>query len=194
MDRTSGFRAVDITISHDLQLITRRQLVMDAPHSITDIVTRIERAMHRMTQVIHPLSPAQLQEPRLSDGRSVKDVLAHLTWWDQWLLITLPADQNTPIQPITLPLVDQIPPTEHWADEMNAKVRIHNQQRELSVIEAEFAAVRKQLLERVSQMSIDDLYDPNGIAAVIDQPVAPLILGIYEHYEEHAHELEQIRW
>jgi hypothetical protein len=43
-------------------------------------------------------------------------------------------------------------------------------------------------------MSIDDLYDPNGIAAIIGRPVAPLILGIYEHYEEHAHELEQLRW
>jgi hypothetical protein len=167
---------------------------MAAPHSIAEIVTRIERAMQRVTQAIHPLSPAQMLEPRLSDGRSVKDVLAHLTWWDQWLLVTLPADQNTPIQPIILPLADQIPPTNHWAAEMNAKVHIHNQQRELSVIEAEFAAVRKHLLERVSQMSIEDLYDPDGIAAIIGQPVAPLILGIYEHYEEHAYELEQIRW
>jgi len=167
---------------------------MDAPHSIAEIVTRIERAMHRMAQAIHPLSPAQKLEPRLSDGRSVKDVLAHLTWWDQWLLITLPADPNTPIKPITLPLVDQIPPTDEWADEMNAKVRIHNQPRELSVIESEFAVVRKQLFERVSQMSIEDLYDPNGMSAIIGQAVAPLILGIYEHYEEHAHELEQIRW
>jgi hypothetical protein len=133
-------------------------------------------------------------EPRLSGGRSVKDVLAHLTWWDQWLLVTLPADRNTPTEPILLPLADQIPPTDHWADEMNVKVHIYNQQREVSVIEAEFGAVRQHLLERVSKMSVDDLYDPAGMAAIIGQPVAPLILGIYEHYEEHAHELEQIRW
>jgi uncharacterized damage-inducible protein DinB len=167
---------------------------MDAPHSIAEIITRIERAMQRLTRAIHPLSPAQKLQPRLSDGRSIKDVLAHLTWWDQWLLVTLPADPHTAIKPIILPLADQIPPTEHWADEMNAKVHLYNRQRELSVIEAEFAAVRKRLLERVSQMSIDDLYDPDGMSAIIGQPVAPLILGIYEHYEEHAHELEQIRW
>ena len=167
---------------------------MDAPHSIAEIVTRIERAMQRVTQALHPLSPAQMMEPRLSDGRSVKDVLAHITWWDQWLLVTLPADQTTPIHSIELPLADQIPAEDHWADEMNSKVRIYNLHRELSVIEAEFAAVRKHLLERVSQMSIDDLYDPDGMSAIIGQPVAPLILGIYEHYEEHADELEQIRW
>lgn len=123
------------------------------------------------------------------DGRS------RMCWHrDQWLLVTLPADPKAPSQPIILPLADQIPPTDHWADEMNAKVHSHNQQRELSVIEAEFAAVRKQLLARVSRMSIDDLYDPDGMSAIIGQPVAPLILGIYEHYEEHAHELEQIHW
>src|SRR5215216_1528901 len=166
---------------------------MAVPHSFTEIVTRIERAMQRLTQAIDPLSPAQKLEPRLPDERSVKDVLAHLTWWDQWLLVTLPANQNTPVQPIILPLAHQIPQADHWADEMNAKVRIYNQGRELSVIEAEFAAVRKQLFERVSQMSIDDLYDPDGMSAIIGQPVAPLILGIYEHYEEHAHELEQMR-
>ena len=167
---------------------------MDTPHSIAEIVTRIERAMQRVTQAIHPLPPAQMMEPRLSDGRSVKDMLAHITWWDQWLLVTLPADQNTPINPFELPLADQIPPADPWADEMNAKVHIYNQQRELSVIQEEFAAVRKHVFERVSQMSIDDLYNPDGMAASIGQPVAPLILGIYEHYEEHAHELEQIRW
>ena len=43
-------------------------------------------------------------------------------------------------------------------------------------------------------MSIDDLYDPDGIAAIVGQPVAALILGVYQHYEEHAHELEQLGW
>jgi hypothetical protein len=62
----------------------------------------------------------------------------------------------------------------------------------LSTIQAEFTATRSQLLRRVSQLSIDDLYNPDGIAALIGQPVAPLVLGIYEHYEEHAHELEQL--
>ncbi len=167
---------------------------MDESNSIAEIITRIERAMQRLTQAVDSLSPAQKLEPRLSDGRSVKDVLAHLTWWDQWLLTTLPADPRLATQPIILPLADQIPATDHWADEMNAKVYIYNQGRELSVIEAEFAAVRKQLFERVSQMSIEDLYDLDGLGAIIGQPVAPLILGIYEHYEEHAHELEQIHW
>jgi hypothetical protein len=124
----------------------------------------------------------------------VKDILGHLTWWDQWLLFTLPPDPNTSSPPSAPPLFDQIPSTKHWADEMNAKVFAYNQLRELSPIQEEFTATRNRLLQRVSQLSIADLEDPDGMSAVIGEPVAPLILGIYEHYEEHAHELEQINW
>lgn len=166
--------------------------MMDVPDTIPALVTRIERAMQRVTTAINSLSPVQMQEARLADGRSVKDVLAHLTWWDQWLLTTLPTDQNIPSNPITLPLADQIPPGDHWADEMNAKVLLYNQTRALSAIQNEFTATCNQLLQRISQLSLADLYDPHGMTAHIGQPVAPLILGIYEHYEEHAHELEQL--
>jgi hypothetical protein len=167
---------------------------MSAPQTMPEIITRIEQSMQRLAQAIAPLSPAHMLEPRLPDGHSVKDVLAHLAWWDQWLLFTLPAAQNTPQAPVAPPLMAQIPAMGEWADDMNAKVHAYNQARELPIIQAEFAATRDRLLERVSQLSIDDLYDPNGIAAVIGQPVAPLVLGIYEHYEEHAHELEQLSW
>jgi hypothetical protein len=61
----------------------------------------------------------------------------------------------------------------------------------LAIIQTEFTTTRNRLLQRVSQLTIDDLYNPDGMAAMIGQPVAPLVLGIYEHYEEHAHELEQ---
>jgi hypothetical protein len=161
---------------------------------MAEIIERIEHAMQRVAQAIAPLSGPQMLEPRLPGGRSVKDMLAHLTWWDQWLLFTLPAERQGAGAAVAPPLVDQIPATDHWADEMNAKVYAHNQARELSLVQAEFATTRAQLLERVSQLSIYDLYDPGGIAALIGQPVGPLILGIYEHYEEHARELERLSW
>lgn len=169
-----------------------RRITMSTPQTMAEIIARIERAMQRLVGAVARLSPAEMLEPRLPNGQSVKDVLAHLTWWDQWLLYTLPADENASHTPIAPPLMDQIPRTDHWADEMNAKVYAYNQSRELSAIQAEFTAIRSQLLQRVSQLSLADLDDPAGMAAIIGQPVAPLVLGIYEHYEEHAHELEQL--
>src|SRR5215208_3205657 len=91
--------------------------VMSTPQTMAEIMKRIDQAMQRFDQALAALSPAEMLEPRLSDSRSVKDMLAHLRWWDQWLLFTLPADPNTPDSPITLPLADQIPSPDHWADE-----------------------------------------------------------------------------
>jgi uncharacterized protein (TIGR03083 family) len=166
--------------------------VTHIPETLPEILSRIERAMERVDAAIAPLSAAAMEEPRLADGWSVKDVLAHLAWWDLWLLVTLPADGETPGPTQTLPLADQIPPTDHWAGEMNAKVYAYNQPRELSQIQAEFTRTREALLQRVSRLSTDDLVNPAGMAALIGQPVAPLIHGIYEHYEEHADALEQL--
>ena len=76
---------------------------------------------------------------------------------------------------------------------MNGKVHAYNQSRPLAAIQAEFMTTYPQLLQRVSYLTRDDLYDPAGLSAAIGHPVAPLVLGIYEHYEEHAHELEQMQ-
>lgn len=167
---------------------------MNQPQTMPELLDRIERAIGRVKQAIAPLSPAQLQEPRLDGGRSIKDTLAHLAWWDQWLLMTLPSDQAGPQAPIDLPLADQIPASGSWAEDLNAKTFSYNQSRELAEVQAEFAATCDRLVRRVSQLTLDDLYLPERLSAAIGQPAAPLVLGIYEHYEEHAHELEQLVW
>jgi hypothetical protein len=166
---------------------------METQPTLAEIAARIERAMQRMDQALAGIAPAQMLKARLPGDRSVKDVLAHLTWWDQWLLITLPPGQGDAQPQINLPLADQIPATDSWADELNDKVYHYNLARDLDTIQTEFAATRGLLLQRVAQLSESGLYDPDGLSARIGQPVAPLILGIYEHYEEHAHEFEQLR-
>ena len=165
---------------------------MDTQQPTTEVLPRIERSIQRLMQTVAQMSPARTQEPLLAGGRSVKDVLGHLTWWDQWLLVTLPPAPGESALAITLPLSDQIPSTNDWADEMNAKVHLYNKSRQFSVIWDELTATCDLLLRRVSQLSDEDLYDPAGMASIIGQPVSPLICGIYEHYEEHADEFERL--
>jgi Mycothiol maleylpyruvate isomerase N-terminal domain len=138
-----------------------------------EIITRIDDAIQRVVRAIALLAPSQMSEPRLAGGRSVKDLLAHLTWWDQWLLYTLPAEPNVAQPAIKPPLFDQIPNTNDWAEELNAQITAYNRAREVAPILAEFTATYPRLVQRVAQLSSQDLYDP-------------------EHYEDHAHELEQL--
>ena len=104
---------------------------MSTQPTMTEILPRIEQSIQRVVQAVTALPPAARVEPLLPGDRSVKDVLGHITWWDQWLLLTLPPAPGEPAPAITLPLADQIPPNDHWADEMNAKVLLYNKQRDI---------------------------------------------------------------
>ena len=164
---------------------------MAAPTTVAALVIRIQAAFERFLPAIGRLSEDQLLDPRLPGGWSVKDVLAHLAWWDQWLLYTVQlSDRPGPIRRPP-PLFDEIPAdNDRWADHMNARVYQFNRTRELSEIRAEFDIARQSVLQLVQSLSDADVFDADGLSAVVGQPVAPLLLGIYEHYEEHAHEIE----
>ena len=165
---------------------------MDSQVTMAELRARNEAAVQRMVTAVASFSSKQMLEPLLADGRCVKDVLAHLAWWDRWLVFILPAVPAMPHKAVAPPFMDQIPPGTAWADEMNARVFAYNQNRALADILSEFNAGYQNLVQRAALLTYDDLYDPDGMSATIGTQVAPLILGIYEHYEEHAAELEQI--
>jgi uncharacterized damage-inducible protein DinB len=59
---------------------------MTPPPTAAALVIRIQAAIDRFLQAIAALHADELLAPRLPGGWSVKDVLTHLAWWDQWLL------------------------------------------------------------------------------------------------------------
>src|SRR5690242_4885224 len=110
---------------------------MSAPTTMVELQDWVAAAHQRFLRAIGPLSETQLQEPCLPGGWSVKDVLAHLAWWDRWLVYTLQVDGADPARPGP-PLLDQIPPGDRWADQLNTLVFEHNRDRELGEVQAEF--------------------------------------------------------
>jgi hypothetical protein len=156
-----------------------------------ELVDWIAVAHLRFLRAIERLPEPQLLEPRLPGGWSVKDVLAHLAWWDRWLLYTLQVDGSDPSRPAP-PLIDQIPTHSGWADLMNARVYDLNRERGLAEVQAEFEDARLRVAQAMQCLSAEDVFGTGGRSAAIGQPVGPLVFGIYEHYDEHAHEIEQL--
>jgi hypothetical protein len=165
---------------------------MTPPTTVAALVVRIQAAFDRFLQATAPLRVDELLEPRLPDGWSVKDVLAHLAWWDQWLLYIIPLSDRSGSVRRPPPLFDEIPADGRWADQMNTRVYQLNRRRDLSEIQAEFETARRSVLQLVQSLSDADVFDADGLSAILEQPAAPLLLGIYEHYEEHAHAIEQL--
>jgi hypothetical protein len=170
---------------------------------IDQIVARVAAGHQRLLDAIASLTPAQLQAPVLgADGWSVKDVLAHLAFWDRRLLYAIdpgewpaagPATGALPSRRFPPPIAD-IPYDDAWLEAVNARIYARNRARELDDVLAEFTATRRRLLAIVATLSPHAVFDPDGLSASLGEPFAPMLLGAYEHYEEHAEELEAHKW
>jgi uncharacterized damage-inducible protein DinB len=159
------------------------------PSTLEQLKLRNSAAHARFLAAVVARSEAELSEPRLPAGWSVKDVLGHLAWWDHWLVYTLfPDDAEIAANPP--PLLNEIGSADIALDELNARVFNYNQSRSLAEIRTDFTKAYRAAAQVAALLTAADVFDPAGRSAVIGQPVAPLVFGIYEHYEEHAHEIE----
>jgi uncharacterized protein (TIGR03083 family) len=160
------------------------------PTTIDAIVAHIAAAHQRLAAAIAPLTEAQLAAPALADGWSVKDVLAHLAFWDQRLLHAIAPAGGATESRLAPPVIADIPYDDQWLTTVNARIYALNRQRSLSEIQAELAETQARLLAAVGALTPHELFDPGGISAELGEPFAPMVLGAYEHYEEHAEDLE----
>ena len=56
----------------------------------TQLLKRIDRAWKALQESYAGLSEAELLEPGVTDNWSVKDIIAHVTWWEEEALTHLP--------------------------------------------------------------------------------------------------------
>lgn len=161
---------------------------------IDEIVAGVAAAHERFLDVIAPLTDEQLQAPVLADGWSVKDVLAHLAFWDQRLLHAIEPEGGPQVSRLAPPIIADIPYDVQWLETVNARIYALNRERELQDVLAEFAATRQRLLTIIASLSMHDVFDPDGLSAPLGEPFAPMLLGAYGHYEEHAEYLEAHQW
>jgi uncharacterized damage-inducible protein DinB len=161
---------------------------------IDAIISRIASGHRRLHEVIAPLSDEQLQAPVLDGGWSVKDVLAHLAIWDQRLLHAIAPEGPPPVYRRTQPSIADIPFDDQWLETVNTRIYTLNRTRDLASVRAELAATQQRLLAAVGRLTVHDVYDPDGLSDGLGEPFAPMLLGAFEHYEEHAEALEEHTW
>jgi hypothetical protein len=159
------------------------------PSTLEQLKFRNSAAHARFLAAVVARSEPELSTPRLPAGWSVKDVLGHLAWWDHWLVYTLFPD-NAEIAANPPPMMKEIGNANIALDELNARVFSYNESRSLAEIRADFVKAYSAAAQVAALLTESDVFDPAGRSALIGQPVAPLVFGIYEHYEEHAHEIE----
>jgi hypothetical protein len=159
------------------------------PGTLQELKIRNAVAHARFLAAVVARTEAELIEPRMPAGWTIKDILGHLAWWDRWLVFTLyPDDARFAANPP--PMIDEIRDGKLSLDEINARVFEYNKARSLADVRAEYVEAFRASAAVGAALTEAEVFDPSGRSALIGWSVAELVFGIYEHYEEHAHEIE----
>jgi hypothetical protein len=123
------------------------------------------------------LDPAQLTQPGLMDGWSIKDMIAHVTWHEQEMCALLrEMDFEAGSDLWSLPL-----------DERNAAIYALNKDRPLDEVLQEVRLVIGDLLDLLEGLSEDDLHEAGHFKHMPAElkPWDVIAGNTYRHYAEH---------
>jgi uncharacterized protein (TIGR03083 family) len=150
--------------------------------SAAELAELIRATSAQMERLLATLSVEQMNRPGAVGVWSVKDVLAHLAYWQRYAGGLLSAAARG-----AQPDLDGDDETER----NNASVVSQYYQRPLASVIADWQAAREDLLDQLEQISDADLSDPNRFAWNDGRTLLDRIIGnSYEHEQEH---IAQIR-
>jgi hypothetical protein len=151
--------------------------------SISAIISYLEYGRSRFLQSLEGLSHREMTEIPIYEGWTVKDVLAHMIGWDQWVLSTLPLMlQNR---------ADEIPTVDE--DRYNRQSVAARQDIPVRDLLVEIESTHQQILDKLSQVDhveIDMRRERQGRIITIRSYVIEVMV---DHERQHATEIEQWR-
>jgi uncharacterized protein (TIGR03083 family) len=150
--------------------------------SVADLSALIRAASTRMELLVAQLSVAEINQPGAVGVWSVKDVLAHIAFWNRYTVNMLQAI----LRGETPNLV-----ADDATERNNASVVAQYYQRSLAAVIADWQRAREDLLDALEELDDEDLNDPDRFPWSAGRTLLDRIAGnSYDHEQEH---IEQIR-
>jgi hypothetical protein len=159
--------------------------LMDAPTSKAALIAEITQERANLEAVLTHVSEAQMVEPAVINGWTIKDLLAHIVTWEQlldsWLWAAITG--GIPAEPV--------PPDDEAVNRLNAASYQANKDRLLADILADFHRSYQEVRQRVESFVTDqNLLDPLPADWSRGSPVwITIAANTYLHYQEHAAEI-----
>jgi uncharacterized protein (TIGR03083 family) len=136
------------------------------------IMDEIAAAYGPLEAQVAALSAAQLTQPGVMGEWTVKDVLAHVAWWERHLLRTLRAGHDELDE-----LMTEGMDSRQATDRTNAEVFAANRDRPLADVLAEFRAAHEETLAALAGWPEDEL--------ARDEVYEAIGWDTFRHYPDH---------
>jgi len=147
------------------------------------LLDRIEREHATFTGSFAHLSDAQMTQPGVQNEWSIKDILAHISFWHRRMSYLI--DCALRGEPFAR-LRNEGEDGDAAINRVNAENEAANKHRPLAEVRAEYAQAYEQALASVSRLADNDLGADSRLSAFLGGSLLELIAGdTYEHYQEH---------
>jgi hypothetical protein len=187
------WEAVDGTIlghypEHIAQIEQWRAQHVTPPTMKSDLLSRIADGFGALVMTVDAVPPRELTLPTLHGGWSVKDEVAHVTFWEGRVLVAMQfalAGKEPPYPPLV--------GSAEKINAMNADVFAVSRQRSLDAVLADMEETHAAFVRAVEELPDDALFDADYFSWAGGEPLAVAIAGdTYEHYPEHIRNIQ--RW
>ncbi len=147
-----------------------------------ELVQRITDGRRELESLLGMVPAERMQEPVLTNGWSVKDLVGHLGYWEERAL-TLFDWFNGGSEPIPAPGTAT-------ADDLNASAMARIHQGSLAELVQSEKVAYQRILDLIRTAPEPDLFDPQRYALAQGNAFVDWIEGnTYGHYEEHLPDL-----
>lgn len=149
------------------------------------ILTALRELFNRWGETLATLSTEQITAPNLPTNWSVKDEIAHLWAWQQRSIARLQAalSNREPVFPQWDPHID--PEDYDNTDPINAWIYEAYREQPWPRVHQNWREGFLRFLELGAQISEKELLDAGRYTWLDDLPLAAILLGSYDHHQEH---------
>jgi len=148
------------------------------------LIQMLTEEFDRWEKLLTSISTEQITAPNRVAELSIKDVVAHLTAWQQITAARLEAaKQNREPEFLGWPAELDIDADD--VDEINAWIYATYHQRSWPDIQREWRERYRRTLELAQAIPENDLLSAGKYLWLKEYPLSAVLLGTYEHHEEH---------
>jgi hypothetical protein len=149
------------------------------------ILGMIHKERAALDSLLDSLSDAQMLDPTLPGGHTVKDLLLHIAAWERLFLdwMAAAARGETPALPAPGVTWDDVSP-------LNEQIYVANRDMALPAARVESCQAFRDFVAYIDALAPPDLIDPHLYPWLDGWSLVPLIASnSYQHYREHADEV-----
>lgn len=167
-------------------------LPLNLPTTKEETLAQIRSEFAAFVELVEQLPAAARLQP-IAGTLTVKDIVAHITDWEAWMLLRIRSAAVGEYLPSRDTLITQADPSVSGIDALNAEIYARYKDAEWETVWEDLLRTHEESLVELDLLTDKDLFDPTRsrqVTGIEGEPAIELVFGnTAEHYREHADEL-----